>query len=153
MNEDIHIKGNIFIDHIRDGVVIGKMEIHNITTNVGKAALAGLLNGVGSVPTFTYVAIGTGTTAEAATDTALEAEISSGGGSRAAGTCTLVTTTVTNDTAQVSKLFTFSSSFSVSETAVFNASSGVTMINRKTFTAIPVVSGDQLQIIHQFKIS
>lgn len=153
MNENISIKGNIFIDHIRDGVVIGRTEVHNITTNVGKAALAGLLNGVGSLAAFTFVGIGTGTTAEAATDTALVAEITTGGGSRAAGVCSLVTTTVTNDTAQVAKLFTFSSSFSVAETAVFNAVSGVTMINRKTFTAIPVVSGDQLQFIHQFKIS
>lgn len=149
--DNFNSKNNILIDHIRNGKIIGHYEYHNVTTNTGKVALAALF-GTGSTY-FSYVGIGTGTTAEAATDTALQIEITTGGGARAVATYSAVTTTLTNDTAQLLKTFTFSSSFSVSETGTFNASSGGVMCNRKTFTAIPVVSGDQLTLIHQFKIS
>jgi len=142
---------NIFIQHKRDGKVIGEYAYHNVTTNTGKAGLAARMGTATNA--VTYIGIGTGTTAESATDTTLQTEITTGGGARAAATVTLVTTTLTNDTLQLLKTFTFSSSFSVSETASFDTSTGGIMYNRKTFTAIPVVSGDQLTLIHQFKIS
>lgn len=151
MKDNFNIDANVTITHIRNGKVIGEYAGHNLTTNAGKAGVAARINGYGSPAAYTYVGIGTGTTAAAATDTTLQTEIASGGGSRAAGTLAIVTTTVANDTAQVSYLFTFSSSFTVSETAVFNAASGGTMLNRYVFTGIPVASGDQLQFIHQFK--
>ena len=142
---------NIFIEHVRNGEVIAKYAYHNVTTNTGKAGLAARMGTATNA--VTYIGIGTGTTAEAATDTTLQTEITTGGGARAAATVSIVTTTVSNDTLQLLKTYTFSSSFSVSETASFDAATSGIMYNRKTFTAIPVVSGDQLTLIHQFKIS
>ena len=101
-------------------------------------------------------AIGTGTTGEGASDTALETEITTGGGARASATCSRVTTSQTNDTAQLVYTWTFSSTFAVTESGVFDAAgpppSGV-MLCRKTFSAINVGSGDQLQITWKVQVS
>jgi len=119
----------------------------NSITNAGMAEVAGLiLTDVGGVA-FDYIAIGTGTTAPAATDTALELEIA-----RKAGTGTRVTTAVTNDTAQI--VATFSSAdgltgtHNVSEAGVFNAATGGVMLFRQTFTAKSVDwdAGDTLEV-------
>ena len=117
----------------------------DLITNVGKAQGAGLLNGVVTSP-FTYLAIGIGTAAPAVTDTALASEISTGGGARAAATCTRVTTTVTNDTAQLYKEWTFTASFAVTECGAFDAASAGNMLFRQTFTAKNVESGDKFQL-------
>jgi len=114
-------------------------------TRVGKAQAAGLLNGVVTTP-FTYLAIGTGTTASADTDTALQAEITTGGGARAAATCTRVTTTVTNDTAQLYKEWTFTASFAVTECGAFDAASAGNMLFRQVFAVKNVESADKLQL-------
>ena len=151
-NENLNVDVNIFIEH-KDAseTILGKYAYHNVTTNTGKVGLAARM-GTATNPV-TYVGIGTGTTGELATDTTLEAEITTGGGARSSATVSLVTTSLTNDTLQLLKTFTFSSPFTVSETAAFDASSAGIMSNRKTFTGIPVVATDQLTIIHQFKIS
>jgi hypothetical protein len=118
----------------------------NKIVNAGLALAAGLLNGSGSPTTPTYIAVGTGVVAVSATDTALGTETATSGLSRAVGTVSLVTTTVTNDTAQWLKSFSVSGTVSVTESGVFNAASVGTMLCRQTFTAIGVVNGDTLQI-------
>jgi hypothetical protein len=124
---------------------------HNLITNVGHAAANARLSGQGSYSTFVNLAIGTGTTAAAATDTALGTEITTGGGARGAATASQVTTTVTNDTTQLVKTWTFTASFSVSEEGIFdNASSGGNMLARQVWTAIPVGNGDSLQVTHKY---
>jgi len=146
-------EANLFIDHIRDGEVIDHREYHNMITDAGKAIVSGLmLLDIGGTA-FDYIAIGTGTTGEAHTDTQLETEISSGGGSRTAGTGTQVTTTYTNDTAQLVVTFNFTSSFAVTESGVFNAASGPTILCRKTFSAINVGNGDSLQVTWKIVVS
>lgn len=126
------------------------MTNHNLITNVGHAAANAKLSGQGSYGTFTAIAIGTGTTAAAATDTALQTEISTNGGARGAATATQVTTTVTNDTTQLVKTFTFTGSFAVTEEGIFdNATSGGNMLARQVFSAVNVASGDSLQITHK----
>lgn len=99
----------------------------NGITNAGMAEVAGLiLTDVGGTA-FDYIAIGTGTTAFDPSQTALVNEIK-----RKAATGTRVTTIVTNDTAQL--VTTFSSAdgltgtSAVTESGVFNASSGGTML-------------------------
>lgn len=68
--------------------------------NAGFAVIAGLILTDISVNDFDYVGIGTGTTGAQATDTALETEVK-----RKAGTGTRITTTVSNDTAQLVAVF------------------------------------------------
>jgi hypothetical protein len=129
------------------------LELKNLVVNAGKAGVASRINGAGGEAAFTYIAIGTGTTAPSATDTALQSEITTGGGARAAATATRVTTTVTNDTAQLQVTFNFTASFAVTESGVFNAATGGTMLARQTFTAINVANGDSLQITWRFQVS
>lgn len=115
-------------------------------TNAGMAGVASRINGAGSENAFTYIAIGIGTNAAAATDTTLQSEITTNGGERAAATCTRVTTDVTNDTAQNVVTFNFTGTFAVTEAGVLNAASTGTLLCRQVFTAVNVASGDSLQI-------
>lgn len=127
--------------------------VKNTTTNAGFAGVAGRINASGSPAQFDYIAVGTGTTAAAATDTALGTELATNGLSRAQGTTSLVTTTQTNDTAQVTETFSVTGSSAVTEAGLLNASSSGTLLARQVFSAINVVSGDSLQITWKIKVS
>ena len=130
-----------------EGNVLDRRDINNTLPNAGLALMASLIlsDNPGSETGVDYIAIGIGTTAATSNDTALESEISTGGGSRTAGVGTRTTTTATNDTAQLVSTFTFTSSFAVTEIGVFNAASSGTMVSRQTFDAINVVSGTTLE--------
>ena len=150
--EDLKLKGELTLRHIRDGKVIEQV-IKNLVVSAGKAGVASRINGVGAEAVFTYLAIGTGTTAPAAGDTALQAEITTGGGARAAATASRITTTVTNDTAQLVYQWAFTASFAVTEAGIFNAASAGTLLARQTFSAINVVSGDRLEITWKVQVT
>lgn len=138
-----------------DGNIKAQKDIDNTVTNAGLAEVASLIltDDPGTATAFDYIAIGTGTTAADATDTTLETEITTGGGSRAAGTGTLSTTTVTDDTAELEVTFSFTSSFAVTESGVFNAASAGTMLARQVFSAINVANGDSLTITWKITFS
>lgn len=132
----------------------GQMKvIGNLVTNAGLAGAAGRLMGSGSPAAFTYIGVGTGSTAASASDTALQTELATAGLSRANGTVSLVTTTVTNDTAQTTNTFSVTGSEAVTESGVFNASSSGTLLCRQVFSAINVVSGDSLTITWKVQMS
>lgn len=118
----------------------------NLVTSAGKAGVASRINGDGSEAAFTYIAIGTGTTAADAADTTLETEITTGGGQRASATASRTTTDVTNDTARLVKTFSFTSTFAVTEAGALNAASTGVLLNRQVFSAVNVVNGDSLQV-------
>ncbi|MDD4601512.1 MAG: hypothetical protein PHQ46_10740 [Negativicutes bacterium] len=131
-----------------------KMQFHNLIVSTGKAGMASRCNGAGSEAAFTYLEIGTGTTSPVAGNTTLEAAITDSGLSRASATCTRVTTSVTNDTAQLDYTWSnITGSKAVTEAGAFNNSSGGTMIGRQTFTAINVSAGDSLEITYKFQFS
>lgn len=130
-----------------------KMIVKNLVTTAGKALVAALLNGTGSLSPATRLALGTGTNAAAAGDTALQAEITDSGLERAAATCTVTTTTTTNDTAQLEKTFSATSSKAVTECGAFNADTGGVLLGRQVFPAINVADGDSVQITYKFVIS
>ncbi len=107
-------------------------------TNSGKAEIAGLAGNTGSCTAFTYLAYGTGTTAFAATQTALVTQ-----SQRAAAVVTRTTTTVSNDTLQLSKTFTASTTETVTEVGIFNAAAAGTMLCRTVLgTSRSLTSGD-----------
>lgn len=128
-----------------------KMVIKNLITNAGFAGVASRINGADSEAAFTYLAVGTGATAANAADTTLQAEIVDSGLQRAAATCTRVTTTQTNDTAQLVKTFSVTGTKAVTECGALNAASTGTLLGRQVFSAINVVSGDSLAITYKFK--
>ncbi len=144
LKEKIKLKGRIDIV-VRDsqGRIKDERHIHNIVCNTGLGKVSGLINGVVTTA-FTYVAIGIGTTAAAATDTALGSEITTGGGVRAAATTSQTTTTVTNDTAKYVITYNFTATFAVTESGIFDASSAGNILAHQVFSAINVVSGDSL---------
>lgn len=128
------------------------LRTHNLITNVGHAAANGRMSNQGSYSPFVNLAIGTGTTAAAATDTALQTEITTGGGARGAATATQVTTTVTNDTTQLVKTWTFSSTFAVTEEGILDsATTGGSLLAHQVFSAINVANGDSLQVTHKYQ--
>ena len=114
---------------------------------------AALLYGDASATPFTYIAVGTSSTAAAATDTTLGAEITDSGLERAAGTVSRVTTTVTNDTFQITKMWTASGTKTVEEVGVFNANSAGTMGNRALTGSKGVNSGETLTGTYQVKFA
>ena len=127
--------------------------IGNLITNAGFAGAAGRLMGSGAPAAFTYIAVGTGTTAAAVTDTTLQTETATSGLSRVSGTVSLVTTTVTNDTAQVTNTFSVTGTVAVTESGVLNAASVGTLLCHQVFTAINVINGDSLAITWKVKQS
>jgi len=124
----------------------------NLVVDTGKAGVASRINGAGAEAAFTFIAIGTGAVAPAAGDTALGAEITTGGGARAAATASRVTTDVTNDTAQLVLTFNFTATFAVTESGALNAAAAGVMLARQTFSAVNVVSGDSLQVTWKFDV-
>lgn len=128
------------------------MNIHNLITNAGAAGVASRINGSGAEAAFTYIAVGTGTTAAAVTDTTLVTETAASGLSRVAATASRVTTDVTNDSARLTTTFTVTGSVAVTESGVFNASSVGVLLARQVFSAVNVVNGDSLSVTWTFDV-
>jgi hypothetical protein len=125
---------------------------HNTITNVGHAAANGRISNQGSYNAFVNLAIGTGTQGSPSTATALSAEITTGGGARGAASASQVTTTVTNDTTQLQKTWSFTSTFAVTEEGIFDSASvGGNMLAYQSFSTITVNNGDSLTVTHKYQ--
>lgn len=136
-----------------NGLIKAGRIVHNLIVSAGKAGIASRINGAGSEAAFTYLAVGTGTTAAAAGDTTLQTELATSGLSRVNATATRVTTTVTNDTAQLQTTFTVTGTQAVTEAGILNAASSGTLLSRQVFSAINVVNGDSLQLTYKVACS
>ena len=120
-----------------------------VLTALGRAVTTNRLIGSGTVPN--YVGIGTGATSAARTastsDTSLSTPVESRVNTNAA---TQVTTSTTNDTFQVIQTVTASSSRSVDEAGLFDASSGGNMFLSATFPVVSLSSGIQATLKVQY---
>ncbi len=139
----IKVIGKVRLQQIRNGKVIADVGGRNLVTNAGKAQLALLAGDASAVP-FTYLAVGTSNTAVAVTDTALGAEITDTGLARAVATVSRITTSVTNDTLQLTYTWTASGIKTVQEMGIFNASSSGTLLGHKIITSITTANDDQI---------
>lgn len=143
----MNIKENVCIEVFdKNGKLKETRNISNLVTNTGFAAMASRWNGSGGEAAFTYIGVGTGTTAANVADTTLETETTTSGLSRAAGTASRTTTTVTNDTAELTHTFSVTGTVAVTECGIFNAASGGVLGSRQVFTAINVINGDSLAL-------
>ena len=151
--DNIKIQGKIDFE-IRDvnGKLKDKWTVYNSIMNAGFAQLALLAGDASAVP-FTYLALGTSSTAVSASQTALQGEITTNNLGRASATVSRVTTTQTNDTLQLYKVFTASGSSTIEEVGVFNASSGGTMLARALTTTKALVSGESITVTYQIKFA
>lgn len=126
-------------------------DTRNLVVSAGKAGVASRINGAGSEALFDKIGWGTGATAPAAGDTTLQTEVNLSGGAAsgvhviASATASRVTTTVTNDTAQLVGTATASGTIAITESGVFNAGTNGVLLCRQTFSAVNVVSGDSIQ--------
>lgn len=148
MNDSLKVTGTYNFKHIRDGVVIGEWDVNNLVTSAGKAQLA-LLAGDASATPFTYLELGTSSTAVSVGQTALIAAITDTGLARAAATVSRVTTTVTNDTLQLVYTWTASGSKTIEEVGVFNAASSGTMLSRALTTSRILVNNDTFIVTYK----
>lgn len=152
MEDTLKLKGTYTIEVRDTSGNVTKKEVNNLVVNAGLAQLA-LLAGDASATPFTYLAVGTSTTAAAASQTALQAEITDTGLARATATVSRTTTTVTNDTLQLTYTWTASGSKTVEEVGVLNAASTGTMLSRALTGSIALVNGSQLTITYKLKFS
>lgn len=121
-------------------LAIGLMFGASVYTNAGKAITTNRVKGSGTEPN--YIAWGTGAGTAAAADTTLFTEASE---ARVAGTSSQVTTTVTNDTYQVTGTMTVSGSGkTITNAGLFDASTSGNMLVKGDFTGIALNVGESI---------
>ena len=115
------------------------MPASTAVVNTGRAIITNRLKGSGTEPL--YVAMGTGTTAVALTDTALGGEVES----RTTGTSSRTTTSTTNDTYQVTGTVTATTTRTIGEAALLDAAtSGNLFVRGVLASTISLASGDSI---------
>lgn len=130
----------------------------NILTNVGRAMITAALKATGYTEA-AYVGWGTGAGTAVATATALFAEkaadLAATTGTRPTGTTSRTTTTATNDTWQNVATLTATGSGSVTNSGVFDSNSigSGNLFIYGDYTAIPLSSGDALQLTHSLQFT
>ena len=127
--------------------------IPNSTMNAALAVFSGLAGNTGSQTAFTYLALGTSSTAVSAAQTTLGAEISDSGLERAAATVTRTTTTQTNDTLQLAKTWTASGTKAIEEIGYFNAASTGVMGGSALTTTKNIVSGETITATYKIQFA
>ena len=101
---------------------------------------------------FSYMAVGTGTTAEGPAVSALVYEITASGLSRTSCTVNTATSVTLGDTATFVNTWTATGSYNVQEAGVLNSSASGALLCYATFSsAVPMASADTLQITWSVK--
>jgi hypothetical protein len=124
-----------------DGRIKERERIHNLVVTAGRAHCADQLADQGEAA-MAYMAIGTGTTAPATTDTALETELDRNAlDSKTQGTG--------SDTNKVTYTCTWAAgdgTGAITEAGIFNSASAGTMLSRVTFDVKNKGAGDSLTL-------
>ena len=134
--------GNVKKDY---GVISRKKVTGAFVTDI----VANLVTDSTAFGDYKYHDAGTGSTAEANTQTAL---VTPFGGSRVAGTQVAGGTSTAPTYTSVATI-PFTSTLAIVEHAIFNASSSGTMMDRSLFSAINVVNGDSIQFTYVVTIN
>lgn len=117
----------------------------NLVVNTGKDAVIDRLQAA-TPAVHDFQAIGTGTTAPAAGNTALETEI----GTRVQGTLSQPTSTTDR---LVSTFAAGNGTGAITETGRLNASTAGNLFARQTFSVVNKAAGDSLQVTHDITVS
>ena len=149
LKDAINANGTLFIE-LRDenGNVKEQFE-KNLVVNTGLAFIASRMRDA-TAAAMSHMAIGSGTAAAAAGNTALGTEL----GRVALTSTTIVTTTATNDSIQY--VATFNAGIgtgAITEAGLFNAASGGTMLSRTVFPVINKGESDTLTITWKITIA
>lgn len=123
------------------GAVKETREIKNLVVNTGLAHITSRLLGTSS-NVMSHMALGAGTTAAAAGDTALESQL----GSRKALTSSTQSGTNNESIVYVATFSAGEATGAVTEAGIFNASTSGTMLCRTVFSVVNKAAGDTLQV-------
>jgi hypothetical protein len=135
--ENIGVVGNVqFTLEKSDGTVLQE-EVKNLVVNTGTAFIAARM--VGTPTAMSHIAIGTGSTTQAAGQTALVTEV-------ARATCTATNTPGTNSVVYQATFNPGVGSGVLRETGIFNANSGGTMLARTVYPILTKEVGDTLTV-------
>ena len=140
INDGLKLKGKLAI--ALNGDVV--QEVDNLVVTAGKGYVASRIKDA-SATAMSHMAIGSGSTAAAASDTALGSE---------RGRVSLTSTTVSS--AVVTYVATFAAGTgtgAVTEAALLNASSGGTMLCRTVFSVVNKGSADSMTITWTVTVS
>ena len=132
----IRISGHLQIIDTPTGVVL--RDCHNLVVSAGLIFLTGYLSG-GTMTAMTRVAVGSGSTGEAAADTGLAAQIED----RHTATITEPTPTSVKFSANWPAAAATGNWY---EAGIFNAASGPTMLCRVTYGLLTKAAGDDFTI-------
>ena len=153
IGQNIGLTGRVYTEIKRkDGSVERKDWGNNIIVNNGLAAWAGLAGGVDGIAPFQYLALGTGATAEDASQTQLTNEVSASGLSRKKATISRTTDTITNDTLRLETTWTATANVTVREVGVFNAGSSGLMCARKVINST-LQDTEDIRVVYELQIS
>ena len=140
INDGLKMKGRLTIS-INDEVV---QEIDNLVVTTGKEYVASRIKDT-TATAMSHMAIGTGTTAAAAGDTALISE--------SARTALTSTTVSTNTVVYVDTFGAGTGTGAITEAGVFNASSSGTMLCRTVFSVVNKGADDSMTITWTITVS
>jgi hypothetical protein len=139
-NDAIKMTGNLkLVLTDEHGNVKQEEEVKNLVVTVGKGFIASRMKDA-TATAMTHMEVGTGTTAAAVGDTALQTAVAS---SRVTLTSTTVTT---NNVAYVASFPAGTGTGALTEAGLFNASSSGTMLCRTVFSVINKGAADTLGI-------
>jgi hypothetical protein len=121
-----------------DGNIKQDVRVKNLVVNTGLNFMTSRMKDT-TLAAMTHMAVGSGTTAAAAGDTALETQISA--------RVSLTSTTVTSNAIEYVAAFGAGvSTGAITEAGIFNASSAGTMLCRTVFSVVNKAAADTLQI-------
>ena len=147
VNDDVKITGDVKIDIIgADGTVTDTREIKNLVVTSGKTFIASRMVGVAST-IMGFMELGTGTTAAAVGDTALETAIGSSRVALTSGTAS------TNVVTYVASFPAGTGTGAVTEAGVFNDVSAGTMLCRTVFSVVNKGAADAMSITWTITVS
>lgn len=119
-------------------------------TNGGRKVITHRIKADGTYNEPKYIAWGTGAGTAAVTDTAL---FTASAEARTAGTSSIVTTTVTEDTYQVVGTITSLSNQTITEVGLFTDAAGGTLVEHSSFSGIALLTGDYIDFTIKVKAS
>ena len=142
ISDDLNMKGRLII-RLNDEIV---QEVDNLVVTAGKGYVASRMKDA-TATAMSHMAIGSGSTAAAASDTALGNQL---------GRVALTSTTVNTGAGTVTYVATFGAGTGTGalvEAGILNASSGGTMLCRTVYTTINKSSNDSMTITWVITVS
>jgi len=143
-DDSISCLGNVKIKVLdQDGKVKEERDLKNLVVSTGLNYICSRMKDA-TATAMSHMAIGTGTTAAAAGDTALGSQLD---------IQSLTSTTVSTNTIQYVASFGTGLTGAVTESGIFNAASSGTMLCRVVFSAVNLSSTDTLQVTWTLTLS